>query len=285
MEALGIAGSLLPEKLSNALRRYPNAEEIRLRCDQKPGIVVAGREYALLEERLEQATLMRILERATGASLHAALPSLKTGFITYKGLRIGVCGEAVYVGQDLKMLRNISSLAIRLPHALTDGYAALIESLIRPSPRSTLIAAPPGAGKTSFLRELIRRAGELYRVAVIDERNELSASVSGHAQFALGSGSDVMVGVTKEKAVMMLLRGMNPQIVAMDEITTTEDLRVIEEIAGCGVSLFATAHGRDPEEMKKRPMYRQVLESGIFQELIRIQCRGGKRVYTREALR
>ena len=285
MEALSIAGSLLPEKLSSSLAQYSNVEEIRLRCDKKPGIIVGGKEYILSEEKVEQSTLLNILERATGASLHAAVPSLRTGFITYKGLRIGVCGEAVYAGQDLKMLRNISSLTIRIPHELTNNYAALIESLLRPSPTSTLIAAPPGAGKTSFLRELIRRAGQLYRVSVIDERNELSASVSGHAQFDLGFGSDILIGVAKEKAAVMLLRGMNPQIIAMDEITAKEDIRVLEDLAGCGVTLFATAHGRDTEDMKKRPVYRLILESGIFQELVKIQCYGGKRIYTREALK
>ena len=285
MEALSIARTLLPVNLSDVLERYPDAEEIRLRCDKKPCVVVAGREYSLSDDTVDQSVLLRVLEKATGASLHTAAPLFKGGFVTYRGLRIGVCGEAVYTGQELKTLRNYSSLAIRIPHAAVTGCATLIDSLLRPVPASTLIAAPPGVGKTSFLRELVRRAAQFYRIAVIDERNELSASTLGHAQFDLGCSSDVLVGVAKERAAIMLLRGMNPQIIAMDEVTKREDLAVIEDIAGCGVGLFATAHGRDLEDMKRRPVYKKILESGIFEELVQIRCSGGKRQYSRMSLK
>lgn len=285
MEALDAAKSLLPAKLSKALERYPEAEEIRLRRSKKAGVVVAGREYGLSDDAIDQSVLFQVLEKATGASLHTAAPLLKGGFVSYQGLRIGVCGEAVYTGQELKTLRNFSSIAIRIPHAAITGCGTLIESLLRPIPASTLICAPPGVGKTSFLRELIRHAARVYRVAVIDERNELSASALGQAQFELGYSSDIMVGVSKEKAAMMLLRGMNPQIIAMDEITKKDDLAVIEDIAGCGVILFATAHGRDLEDMKRRPVYKGLLDSGIFEELVEIRCSGGKRQYSRVTLK
>ena len=285
MESLNIARSLLPERLSKALQAWPRAEEIRLRQNQRPTVVTGGRESALSEEALDEAALRRVLEKASGASLHAVAASLKNGFLSYRGLRIGVCGEAVYEGTELKLLRNISSLAIRIPHALPPELDTMIEGMLRPLLCSTLIVAPPGVGKTSFLRALIRHAAKLCRVSVIDERNELSASMAGRAQFDLGRGSDVMVGVSKKQAAMMLLRGMNPQIIAMDEITTREDLGVVEEITGCGVTLFATAHGRDLADMKKRPVYKELLESSCFQELVLISCKGGKRVYTREALR
>ena len=83
---------------------------------------------------------------------------------------------------------------------------------------------------------------------------------------------------------MMLLRGMNPQIVAMDEITVEEDLRAVEQIVGCGVLLFATAHGKDREDMLRRPLYRKLLTGGVFRELVTIRCLGGKRIYDRESL-
>ena len=82
----------------------------------------------------------------------------------------------------------------------------------------------------------------------------------------------------------MLLRGMNPQIIAMDEITQETDLNAAEQITGCGVVLFATAHGRDLQDLQRRTLYQKLLESGVFRELVTIACKGGKRVYTREAL-
>ena len=285
MDAWETARSLLPGLFSAAMTRYPGAEEIRLRLGRPPGVIIAGKELTLCEERVTQELLLRILERATGASLHAAAPALRGGYISYRGLRIGICGEAVFSGDKLSGLRSFSSLAIRIAHAGLEECGPLLDSLVQPQLKSVLIAAPPGVGKTSFLRELIRRAASLpCRVAVIDERNELSASVSGQAQFELGQGSDVMVGVPKARAAMMLLRSMNPQVVAMDEVTEEEDLRAVEQVAGCGVHVFATTHGKSAADMKKRSLYRELLERGVFEELVTIRCRGEHRVYEREAL-
>ena len=285
MEAWKIVLSLLPEKLAKAVMSYPMTEELRLRLGKAPGLVFAGKEQSLPEPDVSRDDLQRILEKATGASLHAAVSALSAGYIAYNGLRIGVCGEAVYIGERLSGLRNISSLSIRIPHAVADECGSFIDSLLWPRPESTLICAPPGVGKTSFLRELIRRSSELpLRVAVIDERNELSASFAGVAQYDLGQGSDVVIGIQKKQAAMMLLRGMNPQIIAMDEIIQEGDLQVIEQIAGCGVLLYATAHGKNREDMNKRPLYNRLLEQGFFHTLVSIRCIGGRRIYERESL-
>lgn len=284
MDAWTMARSLLPEPLAAALAIYPDAEELRLRRGRPPGVVIAGREQTVNLPGVSRETLLHVLEKATGASLHAAAPALRGGYLSYRGLRIGVCGEAVYNGETMNGLRSFSSLSIRIPHDCAADCAALIEKLISPAPGNVLITAPPGVGKTSFLRELIRKAARTRRVSVIDDRNELAACFAGDAQFDLGPESDVLVGVPKGRAAMMLLRGMNPQIIAMDEITDEEDLRAACQIAGCGVLLFATAHGRDREDMLRRPLYRNLLSSGIFSDLIKIRCLGGKRVYERESL-
>ena len=279
-----MALSLLPEPLAKALAAYPDAEELRLRRGRPPGVVIAGREQPVNTSNVSRETLLHILEKATGASIHAAAPAIRSGYISYRGLRIGICGEAVYSGGTMNGLRSFSSLAIRIPCGCTSDCMTLIEKLLYPAATSILIAAPPGVGKTSLLRELIRTAARSMRVAVIDERNELSACYAGEAQFDLGQGSDVLVGVPKGRAAMMLLRGMNPQIVAMAEITVEEDLRAVEQIVGCGVLLFATAHGKDREDMLRRPLYRKLLTGGVFRELVTIRCLGGKRIYDRVSL-
>lgn len=284
MDAWTMARSLLPEAYKEALDAYPDAEELRLRRGRPPGVVIAGREQTVNAPTVTRETLLSVLEKATGASIHAAAPAIRAGYIGYRGLRIGVCGEAVCSGEAMNGLRSFSSLAVRIPHDCPPDCAALIEKLLLPAPASILIAAPPGAGKTSFLRELIRAAARSMRVAVIDERNELSACFAGQAQFDLGQESDVLVGVSKTRAAMMLLRGMNPQIIAMDEITVGEDLLAVEQITGCGVLLFATAHGIDREDMLRRPLYRDLLASGVFQKLVTIRRRGEKRIYGLESL-
>lgn len=285
MDAWKTAQTLLPERLAGALERFPGAEEIRLRAGRSPGVVIGGMETELAAESICTVDLMRVLEKATGASLHTAAPGLRGGYVSFRGLRIGVCGEAVFKGKEVDGLRSFSSLAIRIPHALPAECGVFIEKLLSPAPVSTLIVSPPGFGKTTLLREMIRRtSSRRFRVAVIDERNELSASFAGNTQFDLGPESDVMVGVPKAQAAMMLLRGMNPQIIAMDEITDAEDLHAVEEIAGCGVLVYASAHAADRADMLRRTLYSRLLNLKVFRELVVIRCTGGRRSYERDTL-
>lgn len=285
MDTWNTAQKLLPEELRCAVEIIPTAEEIRLRTARPLAVVISGRERTLHTPAVTQNQLLYIMEKATGASLYAAASTLKNGFVSYRGLRIGVCGEVVYNQERITGLKNFSSLSIRIPHPTLTGCDALLDGMLRAMPVSTLIVSPPGGGKTSLLRELIRRASSVpLRVSVIDDRNELSASIAGEAQFELGQSCDVMVGVPKAQAAWMLLRGMNPQIIAMDEITQEADLEAVEEIGGCGITLFATAHGKDQRDLRRRSLYKRLLDSGIFREIVTIRVNGGKRIYTREAI-
>ena len=147
---------------------------------------------------------------------------------------------------------------------------------------NTLILSPPGLGKTTLLRDLIRcvSLGEGVRprrVGVADERGELGA---GALRRHLGPRTDVLENCPKAAALLMLLRGMAPQVLAVDEITAPEDLRAIQEAAGCGVTLLATAHGGSWEELRLRPLYRELLDQGIFRTFVVLSLAQGKRVYT-----
>ncbi|MFQ7794662.1 MAG: stage III sporulation protein AB, partial [Evtepia gabavorous] len=142
--------------------------------------------------------------------------------------------------------------------------------------------SPPGLGKTTQLRDLIRcvSLGEGVRprrVGVADERGELGA---GALRRHLGPRTDVLENCPKAAALLMLLRGMAPQVLAVDEITAPEDLRAIQEAAGCGVTLLATAHGGSWEELRLRPLYRELLDQGIFRTFVVLSLAQGKRVYT-----
>ena len=125
---------------------------------------------------------------------------------------------------------------------------------------------------------------EHLRVGVVDERWEIAASERGRSQFDLGPHSDVLSGIPKAQAAMMLLRTMNPQIIAMDEITQPEDLNAIREIVGCGVRLIATAHASGPEELCRRPLYRAMLEEKLFQSCVLIRLHDRERRYELQRL-
>lgn len=154
---------------------------------------------------------------------------------------------------------------------------------------SVLVLAPPGAGKTTLLRDLIRglssgAIGPPLRVGVADERGELGAMYDGVPQLDVGPHTDIMDGCGKADGLMMLLRGMNPQVLAVDEITAPGDIDALETAAGCGAVLLATAHGQDVEDLKHRPLYIRLLKRHIFQKVLLIERRGGARRYRLEDL-
>lgn len=287
MNGTELALQLLPPRCLDRRCRemLTGAEEIRLRVGQVPMMQQNGREYPIHGEAVTEEELMRVLEKATGASLHTVSAALANGFISYHGLRIGVCGTAFERDDKVSGFRWFSSLAIRIPRECKGICNDIYARLRKEQPDNLLILSPPGMGKTTVLRELIRRfSNDGIRVGVVDERWEIAASEQGRVQFDLGAHSDILSGVPKAKASMMLLRTMNPQIIAMDEITQPEDLNAIREIIGCGVRLLATAHASGPEELHKRPLYRTMLAERQFEACILIRMQDAERRYELQEL-
>ena len=282
MQAIQQVCSLLPPELGQAMEKLPQAEELRLRLGQVPTVLFSGREIPLSNQRVVRTDLLRVLEAATQASFHA-VPSLRSGYVRYHSLRIGVCGEAAPNGEERLGFQSVSSLAIRIPHETDSSARVFAAEILKGGVRNTLITAPPGAGKTSLLRALIRAASESgRRVGVIDESGEIWGADAEGRGFDLGRCSDVVTGLGKLPGAMLLLRCMNPEIIAMDEITSPEDLQAVKLIDGCGVTLFATLHAAGREDMLRRPACRSLLEEHVFQTQVRIHVLDGKRKYVWE---
>ena len=275
---------LLPRRLLTECSCIPasEAEEFRLRAGRKATVLIGGTEIPISDVLIETRDIDWVIERATNASVHTAQSSIAKGFINCSGgIRIGMCGTGIIDDGKVTGMRGISSLAIRIPHEIRGCGQAAIDR-IKAEPRdSVLILSPPGYGKTTFLRECIRQLSDSgKRVSVADERGELAAVHRGAPQFDLGNASDIMSGVPKSQAVMMLLKAMNPQIIAMDEISSPEDVEAAETASGCGVSLIATAHAADKSELCSRPVYRRLLELAVFKNTVVIENRCGKRSYS-----
>ena len=133
-----------------------------------------------------------------------------------------------------------------------------------------MLLGAPGAGKTTLLRDVIRLLSDRHgrRVCVVDDRQEIAACLDGMPQFDLGGNTDVLSGAPKGKSMELLLRSMNPQWIALDEITAEEDIQAILRASYCGVKFLATAHAGSRQELFSRPLYRRLMEAGIFRNLI-----------------
>ena len=258
------------------------AEEFRLRIGHVPSLVLPEGERPFYSIQVTQKELTSVLEMASAASVHAVRDSLRHGYITAKGgCRVGLGGQAAVRDGEVTGFLHLGSAAIRITKEIpgvADGILSQIKE--RGQLQSTLILSPPGGGKTTVLRDIVRQCSDGgRRVAVADERGELAALKDGVPQMDLGSRTDVIAGCPKDKAVLMLLRAMNPEVIAMDEITAPADTSALESAANCGVILLATAHGHGLEDIQRKPMYRRLLRKGLFTRLVLINQGSSGRSY------
>ena len=269
----------LPEQLQSS------AEEIRLRIG-RPMTLVTARDEISTGSIISANDLSLTIEITSQRSAYTVLDQVKNGYVAIRGgHRLGICGTGVVKNGEITNLRQISSLSLRVAREFPGASAAVLGKLQEGGQLlSTLIISPPGKGKTTLLRDLIRCVSDgqgilPHRVSVADERGELAAMYGGEPGMNIGARTDVVDGCSKAAAMLMLLRGMNPQVIAADEITAPEDVEALELATGCGVALLATAHAGSPEDLCKRGLYRRLMEQGTFQRIVSIDLVDGKRVY------
>lgn len=246
-----------------------NTEEIRLRAGAPPYVLKSGAEYIVpAPDMLVHAEqLEQLLHAACGGSRYAVQDSLRKGFLVLPGgHRLSFCGEAAVEDGKLLSFRHISSVAIRIARQCIGCGLPLSVS--------TLIMGPPGSGKTTLLRDTVRILSDEcgFRVCLADERGEIAACREGIPQFAVGRHTDVLSGMNKADGVLMLLKNMNPQWIAVDEITSPADVEAMIQVMNCGVKLLATAHADSVEDLLKRRAYLPLLQHRCFSRILLLRA-------------
>lgn len=228
-------------------------QELRLRRNTPPELLLSEGCF-WLDRSVSQEDLNYIINAASQYSPWTAA-SAAQGYITIAGgHRIGLCGETVVQQDKVTGIKNLSSVCIRIARDFP-GIAAGASKI----QGSVLILGPPGWGKTTLLRDLIRQLETSERICVVDERGEIFPE-----GIFRGKRIDVLSGCKRKDGIPMLLRTMSPTCIAVDEITDPEDTSALLQAANCGVRLLATAHGASVADLRMRAVYRPLLENSVF---------------------
>ena len=289
-------GKLFPKEVRNLLEKaelkQEYLQEIRLRINGPLLVVYRGEEYFLGAKgglckdpgqafRVCRRCLQETLEYLSGYSLYAYEEEVRQGYLTLQGgHRVGLAGKTILDGEKITSIRFISFINIRFSHQVKGCASVILPYIAQGSTvRHTLLISPPRCGKTTILRDLIRQIsdGDEKRpghcVGVVDERSEIGGCHQGVPQNDVGIRTDVLDGCPKAEGRMMLIRCMSPEVIAVDEIGSYEDIHAIESVTHCGCRLLATVHGSSIDDIKRKPLLNRLVKEKIFERYILLEGR------------
>lgn len=295
---------IFPEQLRSILEQCEMneecLEEIRIRIGQPIVFLYGNEEWYLSLKKRKLTKEESDAYHATGGdmeqmllflsrySLYAFEEEIRQGFITLEGgHRVGLAGQVVMEDGEVKNIQYINFMNIRVAKEKKNCAKKIIPYLLHQnSIYNTLIVSPPGMGKTTYLRDAVRLLSdgsplmEGLRICVIDERSEIAACHLGMPQNDVGVRTDVMDGCDKAKGMLMVLRSMSPQVIAVDELGGRMDFEAVEKVLYCGSRILGTVHARDMQELVQKPYLNHWMKEHIFERFVLLKkSNGGSRYF------
>lgn len=278
---------IFPNKIGNLLMdRFLNEQiyEIRIKIE-KPILIYSKCGESIINYIPSKDEIKSMIQKISSYSLYAYEEDIRQGFITIKGgHRIGIAGECVMEKGEVKTIRNISSLNIRISREII-GCSDKIIKFIASENRiyNTIIISPPKCGKTTILRDAARNISNGIpamnikgrKVVVIDERSEIGACHFGIPQSDLGIRTDVLDNCLKREGLIMAIRSLSPEVLICDEIGTKGDIDALMMAFNSGVNIITTIHGFSVDDLYKRKVFGDLLNNEILERAIILSNNNG----------
>jgi stage III sporulation protein AA len=293
----GALKKYLPQAIFSALAAIDESiasviEEIRLRTTRPLMVYTCGKGYCVSADGglsdsnglfVSEDDVEQTFNALTGQSPYAYEDEIRQGFLTLSnGIRAGLAGSALITGGNLRTYKTVSGINFRIPREAKGIAQELLRYISKEgSLQSTLIISPPRLGKTTLVRDIARCAGsgmglKPSRVTVVDERQEIAASVYGRPLFDVGRETDVVSGVLKSMGVFMALRSLSPDVIVTDEIGRSDDLEALKEVANSGVVMIATAHAPDFDSLQNKLFFKKICDERMFDAYVVLSAALGR---------
>lgn len=271
--------NILSNLINNNKHIESDVQEIRLRVN-RPIIIKIKQNNIAIDYIVNQKEILQIIEKLCDNSIYAYKNQICEGFLTVKGgHRVGITGTVVIDNGNIINIKYISSINFRIARQVLNCSNKILKEIIDKENNTifnSLIVSPPGCGKTTILRDSIRRISNGISemnftgktCGVVDERGELAAMYKGIPQNDLGIRTDVIENISKSKGMKMLIRSMAPEVIACDEIGSKEDVDAIENAINSGIKGIFTMHGKTLEDIRNNKDVYKIIENKQIEKII-----------------
>ncbi len=267
--------NFFPQRIVEVLKKYITSsnysflEEIRIRIN-RPIVIKYNMNFEILDYVIKTDDIQKIMQYITENSVYSYQNQICEGFITLKGgHRVGISGNVAMENGKVKNINYIFSLNFRIAKQIIGASKKILNKVYNDGIiYNTLIVSPPGGGKTTILRDLIRVLSSYKTIGVVDERGEIAAMYKDNLQNDLGLNVDVLNNIKKSIGIKMLIRSMSPDLICADEIGTKEDIEAIKYAVTSGVNGVFTAHGETINKINQNPILKDLIEDKLIDQII-----------------